>query len=116
MQTKTFNHDLGSLNISKSQGADGSGITSNERLREPLPCQGRKELISLVQEARKSQNREPTTVLSPMRKRVVAPKNMEGMLAYLTPMPLVSTGIRCGGSHLMNKGTFCLAIWTIWMH
>lgn len=116
-QTKTLNNDLGSWNVSKSQGADGSGITSAERMREPLPCQGRKELISLVQEARQSQNHVASSVLSPKRKRVVAPpQNVDSMLVYLTPMPVVSTGISVGGSLLMNKGMFCLVISTMSMY
>ena len=61
--------DMGSQNIIKSQGADGSGITSakdntsartslSEKLREPLPCLWRNELISLAQEAMKNPNHE----------------------------------------------------------
>ncbi|XP_062073882.1 uncharacterized protein LOC133778073 [Humulus lupulus] len=104
-QTKTRNNDLGGWNVSKSQGADGSGITSADRLREPLPCQGRKELINLAQEARQSINHESSTVLSPMRKRIAAPpQNVDKTLVYLNPMPLVSTGIGAGSSHLMNRG------------
>lgn len=114
-QTKTCNNDLGSRNVSKSQGADGSGITSTERMREPLPCQGRKELISLAQEARQSQNQEAPSVLSPLRKRIVAPpQNVDNTLLYPTPMPLVSAGLSVGSSHLVNRGMSCVLIWTMW--
>ncbi|KAM6588395.1 hypothetical protein CsatA_011000 [Cannabis sativa] len=105
IQTKTRNNDLGGWNVSKSQGADGSGITSADRLREPLPCQGRKELINLAQEARQNLNHESSAVLSPMRKRIAAsPQNVDKTLVYLTPMPLVSTGPGAGSSQLMNRG------------
>lgn len=115
-QTKTCNNDLGSWNVSKSQGANGSGITSTERMKEPLPCHGRKELISLAQEARQNQNHEASSVPSPMRKRVVAPpKNMYGTIVYSTPMPLVSTGLSAGSSHL-NRGMSCVLIWTMWIY
>ena len=112
-QIKTRNNDLGSWNVSKSQGADGSGITSAERKKEPMPCQGRKELISLVQEVRQTQNNEPMSVLSSLRKRVVAPQNVDRSLTYLTPMPLLSTGNFLSGTHLMNRGMFCPIIWTM---
>ncbi|KAL5551355.1 hypothetical protein UlMin_001531 [Ulmus minor] len=112
-QTKTCNNDSGSRNVSKSQGqgADVSGITSAkdatstrtasaERMREPLPSQGRKELLSLVQEARQSSNQEASSVLSPLRKRIVAPRNTDSLLVHLTPMPLYSTGACVGGASL----------------
>lgn len=116
-QTKANNNELGSWNVSKSQGAGGSGITSArdgtstrtpsvERLREPLPCQGRKELISLIQEARLSPNHEVSSVPSPMRKRIAAPpRNVDSILVHLTPMPLHLTGICAGDAGLMkNRG------------
>ncbi|KAH0974124.1 hypothetical protein GBA52_016023 [Prunus armeniaca] len=115
-QVKAYN-DSGSWSVMKSQGADGSGITSAkdvtsartppaERLREPLPCQGRKELINLVQEARQSPNHEASGVSAPMRKRVPAPPgNEDGKLFYITPMPLHSTGNDIGGAGLIrNRG------------
>ncbi|KAJ6415668.1 hypothetical protein OIU84_004464 [Salix udensis] len=104
-------------NIMKSQGADGSGITSvkdatsartpsAERLREPLPCQGRKELISLLHEAMQSPNHEASSVLASMRKRIAAPpRKVDGRHIYLTPMPLHSTDIAAAGIGLAkNKG------------
>ncbi|KAB5564147.1 hypothetical protein DKX38_004201 [Salix brachista] len=104
-------------NIMKSQGADGSGITSvkdatsartpsAERLREPLPCQGRKELISLLHEAMQSPNHEASSVPASMRKRIAAPpRKVDGRHIYLTPMPLHSTDIAAAGIGLAkNKG------------
>lgn len=113
-QTNVHN-DLGSRNIINSQGADGSGITSAkeatstrtpaERLREPLPCQGRKELISLLQKALRNPNYEASDCPAPRRKRVVAPPGKVGKeLVYITPMPLHSNGIAVAGAGLMNKG------------
>ncbi|KAA8526014.1 hypothetical protein F0562_007886 [Nyssa sinensis] len=109
--------DLGSRNTIKSQGADGSGITSAkdatstrtpsaERLREPMPCQGRKELISLVQEAMQGPNHEPVSVPASKRKRVAAPPGkVDRKLVYHTPMPLHYTGIAVAGAGLLsNKG------------
>lgn len=103
-QTKANSNRLSSRKTNKIQGADGSGITSTkdatstitpsaERLREPLPCQGRKELISLVQKARQSPKGEISSVSSPMRKRVAAPlKYVDSSPVYLTPMPLGVVG------------------------
>ncbi|KAL9387510.1 hypothetical protein Peur_020634 [Populus x canadensis] len=101
----------------KSQGADGSGVTSvkdatsarppsAERLKEPLPCQGRKELISLLHEAMQSPNHEASSVPASMRKRIAAPPGkIDGRHIYLTPMPLHSTDITVAGIGLVkNKG------------
>jgi cell division control protein 7 len=103
----------------KSQGADGSGVTSvkdatsartpsAERLKEPLPCQGRKELISLLHEAMQSPNHEASSVPASMRKRIAAPPGkIDGRHIYLTPMPLHSTDITVAGIGLVkNKGEF----------
>lgn len=115
-QTKTYKNDLGSWNASKSQGAGGSGITSArdatstitpsaERLREPLPCQGRKELINLIQEARQSPKDKVSSVPSSMRKRIAAPPRNVDSTFYLTPMPLHLTDICVGSDGFMkNRG------------
>ncbi|XP_022737174.1 probable serine/threonine-protein kinase cdc7 [Durio zibethinus] len=106
-QRKAHN-DLCSWNKINSQGADGSGITSAkdisartpsaERLREPLPCQGRKELISLVQEAMQSPNHGVSHVPSPMRKRVAAsPGKVDRQVLHPTPMPMNSTSVAISG-------------------
>ncbi|XP_024169681.1 uncharacterized protein LOC112176094 isoform X1 [Rosa chinensis] len=109
------NNDSGSRKVIKSQGADGSGITSvkdvtstrtpsAERMREPLPCQGRKELISLVQEARQSPNHEASSISALMRKRVPAPPvNVDGKLFHVTPMPMHSTTSGIGGPCLIRS-------------
>ncbi|XP_022865817.1 probable serine/threonine-protein kinase cdc7 isoform X3 [Olea europaea var. sylvestris] len=106
-----------SKNIIKSQGADGSGITSTkdatstrtpsaEKLREPIPSQGRKELISLVQEALHCANQKSINVPISRRKRVAAPPGkVDGKFFYPTPMPLHASGIAIGGAGLIkNKG------------
>lgn len=113
-QAKVYN-DLVSLNVIKSQGADGSGITSakdvtstrtpsTERRREPIPRQGRKELISLLQEAMRSPNYEASSVPAPMRKRVAAsPRQVDSKLFCITPMPLHSTVIDVAGPGSIKK-------------
>lgn len=119
-------NDLGSWSVIKSQGADGSGITSvkdvtstrtpsAERRREPMPCQGRKELISLLQETMQSPNHEASSVPAPMRKRVAAtPGKVDSKLGYITPMPLHSSVIGCAGAGLIKKrGVFLIVIETI---
>ncbi|KAJ6714926.1 CASEIN KINASE-RELATED [Salix viminalis] len=102
-------------NIMTSQGADGSGVTSvkdatsartpsAERLKEPLPSQGRKELLSLLHEAMQSPNHEASSVPASMRKRIAAPPGkVDGRHIYLTPMPLHSTGITVAGFGLVKN-------------
>lgn len=117
MKKKTNQHeraDLSTKNIVKSQGADGSGITSakdatssrlpsGEKMREPMPCQGRKELISLAQEAMQGPNHEVSRIPAFKRKRVAAhPEIVDKKLAYLTPMPLHSTGTAIAGAGLVK--------------
>ncbi|XP_020519796.1 uncharacterized protein LOC18429215 [Amborella trichopoda] len=109
----------GNSNICRSQGADGSGTKevtstrtpSGERLREPMPSFGRKELISLVQEAMQCPPQEAamTTMVS-QRKRVAAPPakaprtKEDGRLVLFTPMPLHCNGIPvCGAGPCKNK-------------
>ncbi|KAI7981388.1 Cell division cycle 7-related protein kinase [Camellia lanceoleosa] len=113
-QTNAFS-DLGNRNVMKSQGADGSGITSakdatstrtpsTERFREPIPCQGRKELISLVHKAMQNPNYESQSVPASKRKRIAAlPGKVNRKLVYLTPMPLYSSGIAVAGAGLVNN-------------
>lgn len=125
-QAKVYS-DLGSWNAIKSQEADGSGITSAkdvtstrtppaERWREPMPCQGRKELISLLQVAMQSPNREAKSVPAPMRKRVSAsPREVDGKLVYITPMPLHSTVIDVTGAGSTKKKGGFLAVLGHWI-
>ncbi|KAL1834752.1 hypothetical protein ACET3Z_004403 [Daucus carota] len=115
LKKKTNPHekaDLGTRNIVKSQGADGSGITSakdatstrfpsGEKLREPMPCQGRRELLSLAQEAMQGPNHEVSRAPASKRKRVAAhPEIVDKKLNYLTPMPLHSTEFATAGAGL----------------
>ncbi|XP_052211017.1 uncharacterized protein LOC127813922 [Diospyros lotus] len=110
--TNTF-PDLDSRNMTKSQGADGSGITSakdatstrtpsGERMRQPIICQGRKEYISLAK-AIHSPHFEAPSVPASKRKRIAAlPGKVDKKLVYLTPMPLFSTGVAVAGAGLVN--------------
>ncbi|XP_074264745.1 uncharacterized protein LOC141587198 [Silene latifolia] len=113
-RSKVFD-DLGRGNSLASQGADASGLTSKdltstrtsgERLREPIPCQGRKELINLAQKAMQIPN--PGTGSAPIskRKRIVAsPIVMDQKFIYPTPAPLHSFGSNVfGAGSLNNKG------------
>ncbi|XP_019190689.1 PREDICTED: uncharacterized protein LOC109185165 [Ipomoea nil] len=107
--------DIGSRNIIKSQGADGSGLTSTkeptstrtpsaERLRQPLPCHGRKELISLAQEALQGANHREVKGPTSKRKRIAAPPGKEDrQFVYVTPMPLHSSGIGIRGAGLLKS-------------
>ncbi|KAM1787563.1 hypothetical protein ACFX11_037944 [Malus domestica] len=113
-QMKPYNSS-GSWSVIKSQGADGSGITSVkdvsnirttsvESLMEPLPSQGRKELINIVQEAMQNRNHISSGVSAPMRKRIPAPpRNEDDKLFCITPMPLHSTGNGVGGAALIRS-------------
>ncbi|KAK9095124.1 hypothetical protein Scep_026593 [Stephania cephalantha] len=109
--------DAGGRGLLKSQGADGSGITSAkdatstrtpsaERMREPLPCHGRKELINLVQEVMQSPDHKAASFPTSQRKRVEAPPGkVDRKPVYLTPMPLHSSGSAVAGAgSLKNKG------------
>ncbi|KAK4769728.1 hypothetical protein SAY87_030260 [Trapa incisa] len=108
---------LGTQNTVSRQGAEVSGITSArdptstktpsaERLREPVPQQGRKELINLAQKIHMT--RETYSVPAPMRKRVAAPPgHIDGRLINITPMPINSTGISVCGAGLRSKEGDC---------
>ncbi|KAK1262563.1 Cyclin-dependent kinase F-1 [Acorus gramineus] len=109
--SKTFQE---SDNTSKfrNQNAELSGITSTkdgtstrtpsaERTREPVPRHGRKELLSLVQEAMQSPNQKAATAPASHRKRIAAaapPGNIDKRLILLTPMPLHSGGVSVVGA------------------
>ncbi|CAI0534989.1 unnamed protein product [Linum tenue] len=98
-------NDTRGWNLTQSQGAEGSGVTSlkdltsnmapsAERLREPLPSHGRKALLSLLQETMNSPNHEASSTPSSMRKRVAAPPSkVDGRLIYVSPMPLQPYGM-----------------------
>ncbi|TYG92428.1 hypothetical protein ES288_A11G030400v1 [Gossypium darwinii] len=120
IQRKAPHNDLSSWNKINSQGVDGSGITSTkdlsartpsaERLREPLPCQGRKVLISLAQEAIQSPKPGVSHVSAHMRKRVAAsPGKWDRQVLHPTPMPLSSTSLALSGvDFAKNKGKHLL--------
>ncbi|OVA11292.1 Protein kinase domain [Macleaya cordata] len=108
--------DLGNRHKIKTQGADGSGITSTkdatstrtpsgERQREPVLVHGRKELISFA-EAMQSPNQKRINFPASQRKRIAAPPGkVDRKLFYLTPMPVHSTGSAVAGAGLFkNKG------------
>ncbi|KAL1339175.1 hypothetical protein AAHE18_U015300 [Arachis hypogaea] len=90
-------------NLLRAQGTEGSGITSAkdvtstrtasaERLREPLPTQGRKGLISFLHNSVQSASNSSIKGPSSQRKRVTAPSSkVDGKMVYLTPMPLHSS-------------------------
>ncbi|KAH1106457.1 hypothetical protein J1N35_010225 [Gossypium stocksii] len=113
---RKVHNDACSWNKINSQGADGSGITSAkdvtartpsaERVREPLPCQGRKELISLAQEAMQHPNHGVSRVPAAMRKRVAAsPGKVDRQVLHPTPMPLNSISFAISGDGFTkNKG------------
>ncbi|KAE8699889.1 Kinase superfamily protein, putative isoform 2 [Hibiscus syriacus] len=114
VQRKAPHNDLSSWNKINSQGAEGSGITSAkdasartpsaERLREPLPCHGRKELISLAQEAMQTPKPGVSHVPAPMRKRVAASSGiMNRQVLHPTPMPLNSTSLAISGVGLSKN-------------
>ncbi|CAA0838071.1 Protein kinase superfamily protein [Striga hermonthica] len=109
--------EASSRRIIRSQGGDGSGITSTkdgtsnktrsgERLREPMPNTGRSELLSLVQEALKGGNYESASAPKSKRKRVSAsPGDTENSSLYITPMPLHNNGVAVrGAGQLKTKG------------
>ncbi|KAI4372420.1 hypothetical protein MLD38_010654 [Melastoma candidum] len=114
-QVKSSNK-LSNRNTVRSQGADGSGITSardasnmtpsGERMREPMPRQGRKELISLLHEAMRT-NQEVSSIPAPMRKRVAAPPGkLEGKHVMISPMPLHLKGIPVPGASAALKSSY----------
>ncbi|XP_022777092.1 uncharacterized protein LOC111318491 [Durio zibethinus] len=113
---RNADNNLSIWNKINSQGADGSGIISTknvstrtpsaERLREPFPCQGRKELTSLVQEAMQSPNHGLSYVPPPLRKRVAPPPGkIDRQDLHPIPMPLSSTSFAISGAGFTkNKG------------
>lgn len=118
--------NLSCRNIIKNQAVEGSGITSTkdatsnrvpsaERGREPVPCQGRKELISLAQKAMQGPNHEVTSIPASKRKRIAAPhEKLDRKLVYLTPMPLHSAGVAVAGAGLI-KSKGMLSTFRLWI-
>ncbi|XP_022933036.1 serine/threonine-protein kinase RIM15-like isoform X2 [Cucurbita moschata] len=99
----------------RSQGADGSGITSTkdatsvrtfatENMREPLPCQGRKELLSLVQNALRNADQATQNSSDLRRKRIAAPPGKEdNKIIHPSPMLVHCTGISVAGSRVLKR-------------
>lgn len=117
-QPKTCN-EVRSMNLTKSQGAEASGVTSakdatstrtpsGEKIREPLPWQGRKEFISLAHKALQTTYQKAVDVPVSKRKRIAAPpQQTDSKFIYVTPMPLHSAGVAVGGAGVLkNKGRF----------
>ncbi|XP_020094583.1 probable serine/threonine-protein kinase cdc7 isoform X2 [Ananas comosus] len=97
-----------------SQAAEGSGVTSakdltsmktpTDRLKQPIPCKGRKELINFLHEAMQSPNNKASTTPASQRKRVAAPPGkVDKRLFVLTPMPLHSGGNAVAGAGMLKR-------------
>ncbi|WJX91620.1 non-specific serine/threonine protein kinase [Trifolium repens] len=108
--------DKAVANLRRAPGADGSGITSAkditstktasaDRLREPIPFRGRKELISLVQNSMQCANSSSIKSPSSQRKRVTAPSSKaDGRTLHLTPMPIHSSTVAVGSFRSKGDG------------
>ncbi|RZR75819.1 hypothetical protein BHM03_00000323 [Ensete ventricosum] len=92
-----------------SQAADVSGVTSakdptsarTDKLKQPIPCKGRKELINFLHEAMQTPGAKEEAVPTCHRKRVAAPLGkMERKPVIPTPMPL-----QYGGNPVAGSGT-----------
>ncbi|XP_062200791.1 uncharacterized protein LOC133903425 [Phragmites australis] len=97
-----------------SQAADVSGVTSAkdptstktslDRLKQPMPYKGRKELMNFLHEAMQSPNKNTLPAPVSQRKRVAAPfGSVDRKLFTLTPMPLRSGGSAVAGSGMFNN-------------
>ncbi|PUZ40077.1 hypothetical protein GQ55_9G395600 [Panicum hallii var. hallii] len=97
-----------------SQAADVSGVTSAkdptstktslDRLKQPMPYKGRKELMNFLHEAMQSPNKNAVPAPVSQRKRVAAPfGSVDRNLFRLTPMPLRSGGSVVAGSGMLNN-------------
>ncbi|OAY67534.1 Cell division cycle 7-related protein kinase [Ananas comosus] len=97
-----------------SQAAEGSGVTSakdltsmktpTDRLKQPIPCKGRKELINFLHEAMQSPNNKASTTPASQRKRVAAPPGkVDKRLFVMTPLPLHSGGNAVAGAGMLKR-------------
>ncbi|KAF8689374.1 hypothetical protein HU200_041915 [Digitaria exilis] len=97
-----------------SQAADVSGVTSAkdptstktslDRLKQPMPYKGRKELMNFLHETMHSPNKNTTPAPVSQRKRVAAPvTSVDRKLFNMTPMPLRSGGSVVAGSGMFNN-------------
>lgn len=101
-----------------SQAADVSGVTSAkdptstktslDRLKQPMPYKGRKELMNFLHETMHSPNKNTIPAPVSQRKRVAAPvASVDRKLFKMTPMPLRSGASSVAGSGMFNnKGGF----------
>ncbi|XP_052134291.1 uncharacterized protein LOC127752890 [Oryza glaberrima] len=96
------------------QAADVSGVTSAkdptstktslDRLKQPMPYKGRKELMNFLHDAMQSPDKNTSTAPVSQRKMVAAPLgNVDQKLFILTPMPLCSGGSAIAGSGMLNS-------------
>eukprot|EP01018_Ginkgo_biloba_P035131 Gb_34622 [translate_table: standard] len=80
--------------LSPSKDITSARTPSGGNRKEPLPSQGRKELLNLLQEARQTPPRQATLIPVPQRKRVAAPQDRvgreNGNIIHVSPMPLHS--------------------------
>lgn len=80
------------LLMSPSKDVTSARTPSGSNKREPLPSQGRKELLNLLHEAQRSPQREAPLVPASQRKRVAAPqervKRDGSNIIHVSPMPL----------------------------
>lgn len=97
-----------------NQTADVSGITSAkdptstktslDRLKQPMPYKGRKELMNFLHETMQSPNKSTMPTPVSQRKRVAAPfGSVDRKLFILTPMPLRSGGSAVAGAGMFNN-------------
>ncbi|XP_073001559.1 uncharacterized protein [Typha latifolia] len=97
-----------------SQAADVSGVTSakdatstrtpSDRLKQPIPCKGRKELINFLHEAMQSPKHRAAAPPASQRKRVAAPLGkLDKRLLMLTPMPVHSSGNVVAGAGMFKS-------------
>eukprot|EP01018_Ginkgo_biloba_P024459 Gb_38478 [translate_table: standard] len=74
--------------------ASGRTPSAGEAVREPMPTHGRKELLSLLQEARQNSQQQSASLPVSQRKRVAAPQQRRGRdnanILHVSPRPLNS--------------------------
>ncbi|KAG6490203.1 hypothetical protein ZIOFF_051488 [Zingiber officinale] len=96
-----------------NQAADISGVTSArdptstktpvDKLKQPIPCKGRKELINFLHEAMQTPDHKGSTAPASQRKRVAAPLGkVERRLLTVTPMPLHFDGNAVAGAGMLD--------------
>ncbi|XP_074574807.1 uncharacterized protein LOC141831349 [Curcuma longa] len=96
-----------------NKAADISGVTSArdptstktpvDKLKQPIPCKGRKELINFLHEAMQTPDHKGSTAPASQRKRVAAPLGkVERRLVTVTPMPLHFDGNAVAGACMLD--------------